>query len=151
MYTGLDAQEKEAFERINFIQRCKDLYDNHNDYNDRLINYDNTEVEEIIKSFGYTNVKYFKSENFFEIDEAVKEGLYEISLNASFGIGLCEFIWDGAPWLRYLKLLGADFTNIKKPAFHSYNELREILTVAFEMYEDYKRELIAIYEASAGE
>jgi len=80
---------------------------------------------------------------------------------------LCEFIW-GDPWGRLVKLLIApcgvtpsdgtgeckhctecalrtNSQKIKKPSFRSYDELREILGVAFEMYEDYKREMISLH------
>jgi len=137
----LKPEKKEVLEKIDFVNKYRNLYNKHSDYNDRLRNYDIETVKEILKNFGYNGVRYYKSENFFKVDEASKADTCKISFNISFDIGLCEFIWDGMPWRRYLSLLNADLSTIKKPAFHSYDELRDILSVAFEMYEDYKREL----------
>jgi len=136
----------DVLEKIDFVNRCSALSDRFSFRDDRLENYDNAKVKEIIKSFGYETVRYYKRENFFKVEEISKPNSYDIVFNISFKYGLCEFIWN-APWHQFLKLCNVDFANIKMPAFRSYDELHEILTIAFEMYEDYKRELIALYEA----
>ena len=41
----------------------------------------------------------------------------------------------------FVAILSND-TKILRPCFHSYDELKEIMKIAFEMYEDFKRELI---------
>jgi len=146
----LSPERKEALEKINFVKRYRDLCNNHKGLDDSLENYDIVKVTEIIKSFGYDAVKYYKSEKFFKVDEVSKKDFYKISFNISLSYGLCEFIW-GSPWDYILDLLDIDSSGIESLAFHSYDELRNILAVAFEMYEDYKKELIAIYETSAEE
>ena len=146
----LSPERKEALEKINFVKRYRDLCNNHKGLDDSLENYDIVKVTEIIKSFGYDAVKYYKSEKFFKVDEVSKKDFYKISFNISLSYGLCEFIW-GSPWDYILDLLDIDSSGIESLAFHSYDELRNILAVAFEMYEDYKKELIAIYVTSAEE
>lgn len=45
----------------------------------------------------------------------------------------------------FVAILSNDTKKILRPCFHSYDELKEIMKIAFEMYEDFKRELIPIY------
>jgi len=166
-YDLITPEEKKALEKIDFINKYKSLCSKYNNCDDSFETYEVAEVVEIIKNFGYDKVKYYKSENFFKVDEIIKKDLYEISFNISLKYGLCEFIW-GDPWDRLVELLIApcgvtpasgewecrhctectfrmDSQDDNMVAFRSYDELREILGVAFEMYEDYKREMIALH------
>ena len=62
-----------------------------------------------------------------------------------------ELIWEawhngevraGDPWDIFIRLLSNDTGKVPVLYFHSYDELKEIMKIAFEMYEDFKRELI---------
>ena len=141
----LKPEEREVLEKIDFVNRYRELYSNYSDYDNTFEDYEVAEIERIIKSFGYSYVRYYRNEDFFKVDEAIQKDLYDISFNISLKYGFCEFIWDGMPWRMFLQLIGVDFSNIKKPAFHSYVEIRDILGVAFQMYEEYKEGLIAFY------
>ncbi|EMI9090123.1 hypothetical protein COD05_07855 [Bacillus cereus] len=68
--------------------------------------------------------------------------------------GLFEFIWEawhtgevrtGTSWAMFVDVLSNDTEKVLRPGFHSYEELKEIMKIAFEMYEDFKRALIPIY------
>lgn len=48
----------------------------------------------------------------------------------------------GAPWGTYSRRLIDISYRIKKPIFGTYEDLEEILTITFEMYEEFKRLLI---------
>ncbi|MET3656311.1 hypothetical protein [Sporosarcina psychrophila] len=67
---------------------------------------------------------------------------------------MTDFIWVvyhnnevrlGSPWSVYSKLLIDPRERIKKPVYQSYRELEEILKEAFLMYDDFKGELINLY------
>jgi hypothetical protein len=168
----LTLSEKKVLEKIDFVESCRNLYNKHGDRDNKFESYENAEVLEIIKSFGYEKARYYKRENFFKVEkEIILSPYHEVSFNICLKYGLCEFIWGGQPWGRIVQLLSypcgakedgywecmkctecgaaaanldGDAGKIGYPDFRSYDELREILGVAFEMYEDYKRELLAI-------
>ncbi len=41
---------------------------------------------------------------------------------------------------------GRDDEKVKKPVFRNYGDLKEILKDAFSMYDDFKRELVLVYD-----
>ena len=139
------------FEKIDFVNRYKDLCSKFDNTDDSFENYENTKVKEVMESFGYKNIRYYKGEDFFEVENNDRLNSYNISLSISFKYGLCEIILSGAPLDAYLDLLNVDTGGLKLPAFRSYDELHEILSIAFGLYEDYKREMIALYRASEDE
>jgi hypothetical protein len=168
----LTLSEKKALEKIDFVESCRNLYNKYGDRDDKFESYENAKVLEIIKSFGYEKARHYKRENFFKVEkEIVIPPFNEVSFNICLKYGLCEFIWGGQPWGRMVQLLaypcgakedgywecmkctecGAaaadlnrDSDEIGYPSFRTYDELREILGVAFKMYEDYKREIMKI-------
>ena len=95
-----------------------------------------------------------KKENFFRVGEVKNKDIYTFRFNISLKYGLVEFIWEawhtgevrtGTSWAMFVDVLSNDTEKILRPCFHSYDELKEIMKIAFEMYEDFKRELIPIY------
>ncbi|WP_025694110.1 hypothetical protein [Paenibacillus durus] len=81
---------------------------------------------------------------------------YKFQFNISLKYGLVEFIWavwknndlqTGLPWGMLKQLLdGRDDEKVKKPVFRNYGDLKEILKDAFSMYDDFKRELVLVYD-----
>ena len=80
--------------------------------------------------------------------------VYTFRFNISLKYGVAELIWEawhngevraGDPWDIFIRLLSNDTEKVPVLYFHSYDELKEIMKIAFEMYEDFKRELIPIY------
>ena len=45
----------------------------------------------------------------------------------------------GSPWGTYSKKIIDSSYRIKKPVFATYDELEDILTISFRMYEDFKK------------
>ena len=56
-----------------------------------------------------------------------------------------EEVRAGDLWDMFLRLLSNDIEKVPTIFFHSYDELKEIMEIVFEMYEGFKRELIPIY------
>ncbi|WHY79966.1 hypothetical protein QNH20_12835 [Neobacillus sp. WH10] len=148
---------KLALEKIDFVNKYKKMSErfrgNPNDLNDRLDEYDVEKVIEIFNSFGY-QATFDKKEKFFKLGVVDNSPNNMIWFNIILENGMTEFIWVvyhnnevrlGSPWSVYSRLLINPKERIKKPIFRSYKELEEVLKEAFYMYEDFKRELLNIY------
>ncbi|OAK02585.1 hypothetical protein A6279_28460, partial [Bacillus wiedmannii] len=116
-------------------------------------NYENEKAIEIFESLGY-KARFMKKENFFIVGEVKNKDIYTFRFNISLKYGLVEFIWSarhngevrvGNSWDMFVKVLSNGSERLPAVCFHSYEELKEIMKIAFEMYEDFKRELIPIY------
>lgn len=148
---------KAVLEKIEFVDRYKKLSEhfrgNPNDLNDRLDDYDIEKVNEIFKRLGYV-ATFDKKEKFFKVGVIDNSPNYMIWFNVILEYGMTEFIWVvyhndevrlGSPWSVYSRLLIDPRERIKKPVYRDYEELEEILEEAFLMYDDFKSELINVY------
>ncbi len=95
-----------------------------------------------------------KKQTFFIVGEVKNKDSYAFRFNISLKYGVAELIWEawhndevrvGDPWDVFIRLLSNDMGKVPVLYFHSYDEIKEIMKIAFEMYEDFKRELIPIY------
>ncbi|PGQ02642.1 hypothetical protein, partial [Bacillus cereus] len=116
-------------------------------------NYENEKVFEVFETLGY-KARYNKKADFFIVGEVKNKDSYAFRFNISLKYGVAELIWEawhndevrvGDPWDVFIRLLSNDMGKVPMLYFHSYDELKEIMKFAFEMYEDFKRELIPIY------
>ncbi|EKQ54368.1 MULTISPECIES: hypothetical protein [unclassified Clostridium] len=138
----------EVLLKINFSERAKKLAGKHSiDSKDAPENYDTEEVIKIFSELGY-DAKFNKKENFFKVTEKLTQ--YRVQCHISVKYSYVEIGWylfkdnkfyEGDVWSAMKKALEGDDEQLMKPEFHSYEELKEILAEAFEMYEDFKREL----------
>lgn len=148
---------KKVLEKIEFINRYKVLSEqfrgNPNDINDRLGNYDIEKVNEIFTKLGY-EAAFDNKERFFKVGVVDNSSDYMVWFNVNLEYGMTEFIWVvyhknevrlGSPWSVYSRSLIDSSVRIKKPVYRNYEELEEILKTAFLMYEDFKFELINLY------
>ena len=148
---------KVVLDKIGFVDRYKKMSEyfrgNPNDLNDRLEDYDVKKVIEMFNSFGY-EATFDKKEKFFKLGVIDNSPYYMIWFNIILEYGMTEFIWVvyrnnevqlGSPWSVYSRLLIDQKARIKKPVYRDYKELEQILKEAFLMYEDFKRELINLY------
>ncbi|AEV68233.1 hypothetical protein [Acetivibrio clariflavus] len=142
---------KIALERINFVERYKRLSTKYAfDSTECFKSYDNTEVLNIFSELGY-KATFDKRENFFKVVK--KTPPFKFQFNISLKYGLVELIWavwkneiyyGCGVWVMMKRLLEEDEENLKDPRFRNYEDLKEILTEAFAIYEDFKREFLAI-------
>ncbi|MDV6036522.1 hypothetical protein [Bacillus sp. SM-B1] len=153
MAYDLEPEIKEVLEKIDFIQRYKALSKQFPDRENTFENYENEKAIEIFESLGY-KARFMKKENFFIVGEVKNKDFYTFRFNISLKYGLVEFIWSaryngevrvGNSWDMFVKVLSNGSERLPAVCFHSYDELKEIMKIAFEMYEDFKRELIPIY------
>ncbi|ANC21708.1 hypothetical protein PDN15_13495 [Bacillus cereus] len=153
MAYSLQPEIQASLTKIDFIQRYKALSKQFPDRENTFENYENEKAIEIFESLGY-KARFMKKENFFIVGEVKNKDSYAFRFNISLKYGVAELIWEawhndevrvGDPWDVFIRLLSNDMGKVPVLYFHSYDELKEIMKIAFEMYEDFKRELIPIY------
>lgn len=150
----LNPKIKQALIKIDFVKRYEELSRKFNDVwtpsNERLRYIDGETVMEMIRELQYSP-QFDPREKFFKIvDEKVGEFTFSVHIILD---GAVELVWVvrendelllGSPWGTYSRRIIDPSYRIKKPIFGSYEDLEEILHVAFEMYEDFKSTLITI-------
>ncbi|MFU1887488.1 hypothetical protein [Bacillus wiedmannii] len=153
MAYSLQPEIQACLTKIDFIKRYKALSEKFSDRENTFKNYENEKAIEVFESLGY-KARYNKKEDFFIVGEVKNKDVYTFRFNISLKYGVAELIWEachngevraGDPWDIFIRLLSNDTEKVPVLYFHSYNELKEIMKIAFEMYEDFKRELIPIY------
>ncbi|MCU5570294.1 hypothetical protein OCA42_10390 [Bacillus cereus] len=153
MAYDLEPEIKEVLEKIDFIQRYKASSKQFPDRENTFENYENEKVIAVFETLGY-KARYNKKAGFFIVGEVKNKDSYAFRFNISLKYGVAELIWEawhndevrvGDPWDVFIRLLSNDMGKVPVLYFHSYDELKEIMKIAFEMYEDFKRELIPIY------
>ncbi|PGU80849.1 hypothetical protein [Bacillus cereus] len=153
MAYDLELEIKEVLEKINFVERYKALSEKFSNSENTFENYENEKVFEVFEALGY-KARYNKKADFFIVGEVKNKDSYAFRFNISLKYGVAELIWEawhndevrvGDPWDVFIRLLSNDMGKVPVLYFHSYDELKEIMKIAFEMYEDFKRELIPIY------
>ncbi len=151
----MDEQVKQILNSIHFLERFQDLCDQYSfDLKESFENYDNQKVLEILRDVGYTTPKYQKRENFFQSIKRV--GVYRFEHKIKTKGGIVELIWDVMKDNKYY--MGNSFSNLEYylynppklrplPIFRNYEDLRGILTIAFQMHEDMTNEFLKVYGA----
>ena len=151
----LSKKEYEIYKKISFVERYEKLSVKFQ-FEERL-DYSKESVLDLIKKIGYT-AKYVKKDNFFKIEEKKEIIKFYLNIclkysNVELVIGATNIIEDkfliGGVFGRickkvnYYKGISLD-ENIKKPKFRNYEDLEEILTEAFAIYEDFKTEVLKV-------
>ncbi|SCC64820.1 Uncharacterized protein BCZB5J_05526 [Bacillus cereus] len=153
MSYSLKPEIQASLAKIDFIKRYKALSEKFSDRENTFENYENEKVIAVFESLGY-KARFMKKEKFFIVGEEMNKDFYTFRFNISLKYGLVEFIWSaryngevrvGNSWDMFVKVLSNGSERLPAVCFHSYDELKEIMKIAFEMYEDFKRELIPIY------
>ena len=149
----MDNQMVEVLNRIRFAERYQALRIQYSfDLKESFKNYDNQYVLKILQEIGYTAAKYRKRENFFQAKK--KSNIYEFRYHIWIKSGIAELMWyamknnkyyegDTFPNLEY-DLLNLENGN-RLPIFRNYEDLRGILTIAFQMCEDMTAEFLKVY------
>ena len=155
----MDNQMVEVLNSIRFAERYQALRTQYSfDAKESFENYDNQYVLEMLQEIGYTSVKYWKSENFFQ--SKTRSKVYEFRYHIKIKYGIAELMWyvmkdnkyyagGSFPNLEY-ELLNLENGN-RLPIFRNYEDLHEILTIAFQMCEDMTEAFLRIYGESSQE
>ena len=151
--TELHPKIKDALLKINFVERYEKLSARFSAAktlsDDRLIYLDGEEVMAMIRAAGYSP-QFNAREKFYRIKQE-HIGKYSFNIHLILRYGIVELVWVveedsvlllGAPWSTYSRRLIDGNYRIKNPVFGTYEDLKEILKIVFEMYEDFKRALI---------
>lgn len=149
----LNPRIKKVLIEIDFIRRYEELSNTFDGKktpsNKRLIYIDGEEVMDTIQDLGYFS-EFNSKEKFYKIKEEQKEK-YTFGFHIILYGGMVDLVWVvrekdkqllGAPWGTYSRRLIEPNYRIKKPIFGTYNDLEEILKVAFQMFEDLKKALM---------
>ncbi|MEX5285064.1 hypothetical protein QCO44_05335 [Selenomonas sputigena] len=154
----MDKQMVEVLNNIHFAERYQALRTQYSfDLKESFATYDNSYVLAMLREIGYASVKYWRKENFFQARK--KGNIYEFRYHIRIKYGIAELMWyvmknnkyyegDTFPNLEY-ELLNLENRN-HLPNFRNYEDLRGILTIAFQMCEDMTAEFLKVYGDSIG-
>ena len=155
----MDNQMVEVLNSIRFAERYQALRKQYSfDSKERFETYDNQYVLEMLQEIGYTSVKYWRKEDFFQAKK--KNSIYEFRYHVCIKAGISELMWYAMKDNKYYA--GGSFPNLeyellnlengnRLPIFRNYEDLREILTLAFQMFEDMTEAFLRIYGESSQE
>ena len=135
---------RDVLSSINFVERYQSLCAPYAiGAKNSFENYDNQRVLEILLEVGYQNVKFWKRENFFRSTN--KRGIYEFWYHIETKSGMIDLMWYAR---RDKKSYAGDrLTNLEnflfnpekkhtRPVFRNYEELKDFLTVGYQLQED---------------
>ena len=155
----MDNQMVQVLSSIRFAERYEALRTQYDfDAKESFENYDNQYVLEMLQEIGYTSVKYWRKENFFQAKK--KSNIYEFRYHIFIKSGIAELMWYVMKDNKYYE--GGTFPNLeyellnlengnRLPIFRNYEDLHEILTIAFQMCEDMTDAFLRIYGESSQE
>ena len=149
----MDKQMVQVLSSIHFAERYEALRTQYSfDAKESFENYDNQYVLKMLQDIGYTAVKYWKSENFFQ--SKTRSKVYEFRYHIKIKYGIAELMWYVMKDNKYYA--GGSFPNLEYellnlenrnhlPIFRNYEDLHGILTLAFQMCEDMTTEFLNVY------
>lgn len=152
---NLDTRVEQALQNINFVERYEALSHKFSrtrtPKGEELDYFDGDFLMEIVELLGY-KVQYDKRERFFHIALQQVDN-FRFGFHFAFERGRLELIWVvyeggevllGSPWTRYARLMIARDYIIKQPIISDYVDFRDVMKIAFEMYEDFKQAFLKI-------
>ena len=149
----MDKQMVEVLNSIHFAERYQALRTQYSfDSKESFATYDNSYVLAMLREIGYASVKYWRKENFFQAKK--RSNIYEFRYHIRIKYGIAELMWYAMKNNKYYA--GGSFPNLEYdllnpenrnhlPNFRNYEDLRGILTIAFQMCEDMTAEFLKVY------
>ena len=152
----LDSRVEQALQAINFVERYKELSDKFSldrTPKEKRLNIITGElIFDAFEDLGY-RAKFDGREKFFYI-EPFKENDYTFGFHISIFKGLVELIWIvkdsqnkvilGTPLMEFSRRLISPDYRIMDPVISNYDDLENVMKIAFEMYEDFKQAFLKI-------
>ena len=139
------------YNKINFINRYKKISLNHNNFKERLDGNKKEIYDKILSKYNY-QIKYFKKETFYKIEEKFEDVIFTIQLVLKDGIiEPMLYVKLGDKYIEpdhrfdsICEKLDSTFSrrDFPIPKYVSENELKEVLDDIFSIYEDFKREVL---------
>lgn len=149
----MDRQMEEVLNSVHFAERYEALRTQYSfDSKESFENYSNPYVLEMLQDIGYTAVKYWKREDFFQSKK--RSNIYEFRYHICVKYGIAELMWYVMKNDKYYA--GGTFPNLeydllklenrnRLPIFRNYEDLHGILTTAFQIYEDMTEVFLSVY------
>ena len=149
----MDKQMVEVLNNIHFAERYQALRTQYSfDSKESFATYDNSYVLAMLREIGYASVKYWRKENFFQAKK--RSNIYEFRYHIRIKYGVAKLMWYAMKDNKYYA--GGSFPNLEYdllnlenrnhlPNFRNYEDLRGILTIAFQMCEDMTAEFLKVY------
>ena len=135
----LDTRVEQALRDINFVERYEAL--------SNKFSRGRTPKEKALD--------YYDGDFFFSLKKE-KNGQYEFGFKFSLEYGMVELIWDlkdsnqkvllGTNLFTIVRLLTSPENKIMDPIISDYVDFRDVMKIAFEMYEDFKQAFLKISE-----
>lgn len=149
----LNSKVKNALIKIDFIKRYEQLSKFYNaertSSKERLRYFDGEIVMDSINQLGYI-VIFEPKDKYFKIIETQIDR-YSFSVHIILDNGMVDIVWIvkekeslilGLPIGEYSRLIITPDYRIKKPIFGTYEDLDEILESTFQLFEDFKQNLL---------
>ena len=149
----IDSHLKKVLEKIDFVERYLSLCTKHSDRENNIKDKSLKEIGELLNNIN-VSFSFSKEECFFKIKE--KRVAYDFQFNIIPYTGALQFVLSVKQNEQMLKLswgvwesileemLNKNFEIRPRPYYSNYQDLEEILTEAFAIYEDFKTEVLKV-------
>ncbi len=150
---SIDIRLKKVLQKINFGKRYLEICNKYFDFENSIDSKSISDIDLLLNQME-VKFKYSKKECFFKIED--KSNLITIGFNIIPYTGALQFVWSvkqneqmlelsWGVWESILEeMLNKSFEIRPRPYYSNYQELKEILTEAFAIYEDFKTEVLKI-------
>jgi len=150
---SIDIRLKKVLQKINFGKRYLEICNKYFDFENSIDSKSISDIDLLLNQME-VKFKYSKKECFFKIED--KSNLITIGFNIIPYTGALQFVWSVKQNEQMLELswgvlesileemLNKSFEIRPRPYYSNYQELKEILTEAFAIYEDFKTEVLKI-------
>ena len=148
---SIDIRLKRILQKINFEKRYLEIRNKYSDFENSIDSKSISDIDLLLNQME-VKFKYSKKECFFKIED--KSNLITIGFNIIPYTGALQFVWSvkqneqmlelsWGVWESILEeMLNKSFEIRPRPYYSNYQELKEILTKAFAIYEDFKTEVL---------
>ena len=150
---SIDIRLKKVLQKINFEKRYLEICNKYSDFRNSINSKSISDIDLLLNQMEI-KFKYSKKECFFKIED--KSNLITIGFNIIPYTGALQFVWSvklnkqmlelsWGVWESILEeMLNKSFEIRPRPYYSNYQELEEILTEAFAIYEDFKTEVLKV-------
>lgn len=150
---SIDIRLKKVLQKINFEKRYLEICNKYSDFQNSINSKSISDIDLLLNQME-VKFKYSKKECFFKIED--KSNLITIGFNIIPYTGALQFVWSVKQNKQMLELswgvwesileemLNKSFEIRPRPYYSNYEELQEILTEVFAIYEDFKTEVLKV-------
>ncbi|MCR4677343.1 MAG: hypothetical protein K5679_01175 [Lachnospiraceae bacterium] len=139
-----------ALNKIDFLKKSKDLSERYKSDTGNGVSITNEDVFSASEKCGF-EAKYNKAGNTFSVTDKLANGyIFKFAFEIKYSsFDFAWFVYEGkeyifgGPWLKHMRTLTGDPDyRCGRPAFKSAKEMEEILSEAFQMFKDFKEQVL---------